>query len=333
MKQPNKLTIAITLITYNQQDYVVGALEGIRTQSREPDEVVIADDGSTDNTQVIINEYVKKHNLVGKWRLLLSPTNRGINKNFLNAVDHTTSEVIVGMSGDDISLPNRCELSENMFIKNKNIAAVLLSGLKINSEGQIIDEIVESDGRLIDDPLPFARRGYLGILPVGLSCRRELFFSHGGLPFDVPNEDDQTIYRAIIFGGILCSSARVFKYRVHDKSASSWIRDKNLVNYKKMQDYARRVRLNHYRHWLNLTILSDAKNKADIINILYLKIRALEVIENNASILSILYNIRIIISGCTLKEFLHLIMSPSVYFFIRRAKHVLTSSKSLKDRC
>lgn len=320
----NKTTIAVVLITYNQQDYVVEALDGIRSQSREPDEIIIADDGSTDNTQSIISEYVKTHNLEGKWRLLLSPANRGINENFQNAVESTTSEIIIGMAGDDISLPLRCQLTEDMFLNNKQIAAVLLSGLKINSNGEIIEEILERDGKLIDDPLPFAKRGYFGILPVGMSFRRELFFVHGGLPFDVPNEDDQTIYRAIIFGGILCSSAKVFKYRVHDKSASSWIRDNNLVNFKKMQDYARRVRLNHYKHWLNLTILNDCKNRADIINILNSKIRALEAIDSNASIYNIFYNFRIIISGCSFKELLYLLLGSNVYFYIRRAKYILT---------
>lgn len=323
MREPNKLTIAVLLITYNQQDYIFEALEGIRTQSRVPNEVVIADDGSTDNTQAIINEYVKTHNLEGSWCLLFSPANRGINENLQNAIRHTTSEIIIGMAGDDISLSLRCKLTEEMFLNNTKVAAVLLSGFKININGETAQEINEADGRVIDDPLPFARRGYLGILPVGMSFRRELFFLHGGLPFDVPNEDDQTIYRAIIFGGILCSSARVFKYRVHEKSASSWIRDINLVSFKKSLDYAMRARLIHHKYWLDLTSSHDCMNKTATVNILKLRIQALEIIESKVSFLKIISNLRIIITALTLKEMLLFIFGPAVYFNIKRIKSML----------
>jgi glycosyltransferase involved in cell wall biosynthesis len=322
MREHNKITIAVVLITYNQQDYIIEALEGIRTQSRAPNEVVIADDGSTDNTQVIINEYVKTHNLERSWCLLFSPANRGVNENLQNAIRHTTSEIIIGMAGDDISLPLRCKLTEEMFLNSRKVAAVLLSGFKISPNGEVIQEINEADGGVIDDPLPFARRGYLGILPIGMSFRRELFFLHGGLPFDVPNEDDQTIYRAIIFGGILCSSARVFKYRVHEKSASSWIRDINLVSFIKSLDYAMHARLIHHKYWLDLTSSHDCKNKKATINILKLRIQALEIIECKVSFLKIISNLRIISKALTLKEMLLFLFGPTIYFYVKRIKNL-----------
>jgi len=107
--------ISIILISYNQESYIVHALDGVRNQSLTPDEVIIADDGSTDETQAIIAEYCKKNKLESKWKLLFSTVNKGINANLQNAINHSHGQIILIMAGDDISLPNQCQLSYDIF--------------------------------------------------------------------------------------------------------------------------------------------------------------------------------------------------------------------------
>lgn len=50
-------TIAVIISTYNSPDYLRRVLEGYRTQSRYPDELIVADDGSTDETALVVREF------------------------------------------------------------------------------------------------------------------------------------------------------------------------------------------------------------------------------------------------------------------------------------
>jgi len=241
--------MAVVLITYNQQDYVVEALEGIRSQSREPDEVVIADDGSIDNTQQVILDYVAENSLIGKWRLLLSPINRGINENLQSAIDQTTSDIIVGMAGDDISLLNRCETTEQLFIANPGCAMISTSGYLIDKMGNICGEQNQID-RIFNGIFEAIKFGNPRILPVGNALRREVIYQFGSLPFDLPNEDDQITFRGLLMGGIACSSIKTYKYRIHNESASSWLHKSQ-----SSKDYFERfkrdmgIRARHMHYW------------------------------------------------------------------------------------
>lgn len=50
-------TIAVIISTYNSPDYLRRVLEGYRGQSRYPDELIVADDGSTDETARVVREF------------------------------------------------------------------------------------------------------------------------------------------------------------------------------------------------------------------------------------------------------------------------------------
>lgn len=54
-----KLSCSVVLSTYNGKKFLEKQLDSIRNQSRNPDEVLIGDDGSEDNTVLIITNYIK----------------------------------------------------------------------------------------------------------------------------------------------------------------------------------------------------------------------------------------------------------------------------------
>lgn len=55
------VTLSAFLTNYNDADVVGRALDAITSQSRLPDEFIIQDDGSTDNSIEVIMPYVKKY--------------------------------------------------------------------------------------------------------------------------------------------------------------------------------------------------------------------------------------------------------------------------------
>lgn len=50
-------SIAVIISTYNSPDYLRRVLEGYRAQSRYPEELIVADDGSTDETARVVREF------------------------------------------------------------------------------------------------------------------------------------------------------------------------------------------------------------------------------------------------------------------------------------
>ena len=266
------MRVAIVLISYNQEKYISEALDGIINQSIQPDEVIIADDCSTDRTQSIIIEYVKTYDLEGKWKLLLNRKNIGINRNLQNGIDHTTADIIVPMAGDDISLPNRCEVAIELFRKYPDLQIVTTSALKINGEGKHIGGIKYQD-ELRSDIRGVIKRGMPNVFPVGQSWKRQLFDRFGKLPTNVPNEDDQITFWGLISGGIFCSSINTITYRVHSESASSWLR-----NNQSDREYFLRfvsdmpVRQRHMELWGESLKLVDISNKLRLDHLIQLKV-------------------------------------------------------------
>ena len=57
------MKISIALATYNGSVYVKKQLVSINEQIIKPDEVIISDDGSTDNTIEIIKRFIQENNL------------------------------------------------------------------------------------------------------------------------------------------------------------------------------------------------------------------------------------------------------------------------------
>ena len=59
------MIISVVMCTYNGEKYITEQLDSIYNQIRQPDEVIIQDDKSTDDTVRIIDEYIlKKKNIV-----------------------------------------------------------------------------------------------------------------------------------------------------------------------------------------------------------------------------------------------------------------------------
>ena len=56
----SKPTIAVLMSTYNGEDYLAQQIESIQKQSYEDWRLFIRDDGSSDDTVKIIEEYQKK---------------------------------------------------------------------------------------------------------------------------------------------------------------------------------------------------------------------------------------------------------------------------------
>jgi len=66
------MNISIIITTYNAERFIISTLDSIRGQTYQLYEVIIVDDGSYDNTVIVVTEYIKLHNLE-KFRIIPGP--------------------------------------------------------------------------------------------------------------------------------------------------------------------------------------------------------------------------------------------------------------------
>lgn len=126
------LSTSVVISTYNGQEYIEEQLDSIRVQSQTPDEVIIVDDCSTDNTVVLVEEYIKKYSLKN-WHLTVNEVNKGWEKNFMDGMSLAKSDLIFPCDQDDYWYPDKIRVMNHIMTNNKQID-VLTSGYHNNYE-------------------------------------------------------------------------------------------------------------------------------------------------------------------------------------------------------
>jgi glycosyltransferase involved in cell wall biosynthesis len=104
--QETKPQISIALATYNGEKYLVQQIETLLHQTYLNIEIVVSDDGSTDNTINILESYAKKTN---NFFVFKNAGVHGIKRNFENALKYCKGAYIAFADQDDIWMPNKIE--------------------------------------------------------------------------------------------------------------------------------------------------------------------------------------------------------------------------------
>ncbi len=122
----------VCIATYNGEKYLVEQLDSIMNQISLNDEVIISDDGSTDNTIDIIKSYNDK-----RIKLVFNKYERGYTGNFENALSYANGDYIFLADQDDIWNPQKVSTLLNSLIK---FDFVVSDCEVVNEELDVIDE-------------------------------------------------------------------------------------------------------------------------------------------------------------------------------------------------
>lgn len=168
----NKSKIAILLASYNGEQFIAEQIESIISQTYKDWILYINDDGSTDTTLEVINNYIKKYpNKI--FLMQLQHTGLGASANFLKLLDVVVSDYYMFCDQDDIWLPDKIE---------KCIFKMKLE----ETENPIIPIIVHTDLVVVDshlnkihssfhkltkvDPEKFCTFNYMGVMNCTTGC-------------------------------------------------------------------------------------------------------------------------------------------------------------------
>ena len=133
------ILVSITLATYNGEKFIREQLDSLLQQTYNNLEIIISDDGSTDKTIPIIEEYFKKDPRISFSK---NPTPNGYKKNFERAIRLCRGEIIFLCDQDDIWYKDKIVEHLKAYENKKN--------KWVSNEVRLIDEKKKNLGFMTD---------------------------------------------------------------------------------------------------------------------------------------------------------------------------------------
>lgn len=106
--------ISIIVPTYNRSSYIAESIESVLNQTYNESEIIVVDDGSTDNTYSILAPYIKTNRL----RYFRQP-NTGVSSARNLGISESKGQFIAFLDSDDKWLPNHLEDLVNALATHK----------------------------------------------------------------------------------------------------------------------------------------------------------------------------------------------------------------------
>jgi glycosyltransferase involved in cell wall biosynthesis len=125
------LGISIAMCTYNGSRFLREQLESIALQSRLPEELVICDDRSKDDSVAIVEGFSRR--VPFPVRIYVNETNLGSTRNFEKAISLCREPVVALCDQDDVWYPHKLQRIEQAFLDCDSRVAVF-------SDGDVIDD-------------------------------------------------------------------------------------------------------------------------------------------------------------------------------------------------
>jgi glycosyltransferase involved in cell wall biosynthesis len=209
------MKLSIAMATYNGARYIKEQLDSFANQSLMPDELIVCDDLSTDNTIHIINDFAESAPF--EVRVVVNNVNLGYTRNFEKALSLCTGDIIFISDQDDVWFENKISFVTRIFETNKYAYVVI-------NDQELTDELLNPSG-LTNFSNTFSTGMPESWLSAGCctAIRSEFMQIIYPFPVDVIPYDGWIHKIAHILGVRTVTSEILQFHRRHDKNASQSI--------------------------------------------------------------------------------------------------------------
>jgi glycosyltransferase involved in cell wall biosynthesis len=209
-----RLKVSVAMATYNGEKYIKKQIETILLNLKEQDELIISDDGSTDNTITIINSFDDK-----RIKLIEGPK-KGIKQNFSNAISHTTGDIIFLSDQDDEWEKDKVSTCLKYFVNSPKVVLLQHDAVVVDSKDDVLFESFAAHRNVKTGVLKnIIKNSYHGCCMV---FRKELKKEILPIPDDIYLHDQWIGLVAELNGKTIFISEKLMKYKRHEDNASSF---------------------------------------------------------------------------------------------------------------
>lgn len=231
-KIPDGVKVSVISANYNNGRYLEEFLYSLENSSVQPDEVIIVDDCSTDNSVHFLKEYKGKLNLKNHF----SEKHIGFSEALNMAVGLSKSNYLLRIDPDDIIHPSRIETQLNYLLSDKDtdLAGCNVVYFKHNKKNPVFKSNVPCRR---DNILKSLQKGEIPLIHSGIMGKREVFERFPYKKSQFPVEDYRFLSELAIQKVRMTNIPDYLTYvRIHDGSVSSTLeygRTKEIFKFRK----------------------------------------------------------------------------------------------------
>lgn len=214
--------VTFALLTYNQESYILEAIEGALSQTYEPLEIILSDDCSTDQTYEIMQKAVADYKGPHKITIRQNAFNLGTALHVQSVFDVSVGSLFVMAAGDDISTKNRVKVLVETWNTAGNPEGCIHSGREIFCNGQTVGFEVAKHHRSPDSILQGYSKGYwLPAAAPTCAYTRDVFDQFGPLLGGSIIEDAPLQLRAALIGNFIACDQPLVRQRIHETNSGT----------------------------------------------------------------------------------------------------------------
>ena len=219
------MEVSVIIPTYNSARFLTDAIDSVLAQTFKDFEVIVIDDGSTDETESLILKY-------GSALRYIRQENRGVALTRNHGIDESRGKYVAFLDADDVWLPHKLE-RQLAALRGKDNFRACYSAFSVADDNLRPIAVNRSDrrGSALEDLL---LRGNVVATPSTVLCERSLLEVAGGFDPAMSQCADWDMWvRLAAFTEFLYLDEVLVKYRRHggnmSRDASLLERDSILV--------------------------------------------------------------------------------------------------------
>jgi glycosyltransferase involved in cell wall biosynthesis len=130
--------VSVVMTAYNAGKYIAESIESVLNQTYSNFEFIIIEDGSTDNTFEIIQDFAKRDNRI---RVIRHDSNKGLSYSRAEYLVEAKGKYVTVVDADDVIFPEKIAKQVSFLDLNPSVYLVGTDAYKINTKGEVLGEI------------------------------------------------------------------------------------------------------------------------------------------------------------------------------------------------
>jgi glycosyltransferase involved in cell wall biosynthesis len=178
--------VSAVIPVYNRREKIRHAIESVAAQTYKNIEIIVVDDGSTDGTRDVLDEYGDRIRCVRK-------ENGGVSSARNRGAREAKGEFIAFLDSDDRWVPEKIEKQLAHLARFPGFSIIVCDCVFVREDGEVVGQtnrrkFITRDGECLMDAL-----SYPSLAPSSLLLKKDVFFDAGGFDEDLRTAEDQDL--------------------------------------------------------------------------------------------------------------------------------------------